>query len=71
VPKGLDETYYGNASKKANEKVLYAIFRHWIYTLESLQDNHGKTNVCGIESIEIRPWILQVISYSYAELRIR
>jgi hypothetical protein len=71
VPKGLDEIHYGDASKKANGKVLHATLRHWFYTLEGLQNNHSKTNVCGIGSIEIRPWILQVISHSYAELRIR
>jgi hypothetical protein len=71
VPKGLDEIYYGNAWEKANETVLHAAFRHWFYTLESLQNNHSKTNIYNIKSIETRPWILQVISYSHAELRIR
>jgi hypothetical protein len=28
VPKGLDEIYHGNVSKKANKKVLHVIFRH-------------------------------------------
>jgi hypothetical protein len=71
VSKRLDEIYHRNVSKKANGKVLYTIFRYRFYTLESLQNNHSKTNICGIKLIEIRPWILQVISYSYAELRIR
>jgi hypothetical protein len=28
------------------------------YILEGLQNNHSKTNVCGIKSIETRLWIL-------------
>jgi hypothetical protein len=57
VSKGLDEVHYGDALKKANGKVLHAIFRYWIYTLEGLQNNYSKTNVCGTELIEIRSWI--------------
>jgi hypothetical protein len=54
MPKGLDKVHYGDASKKANGKVLYATFRHWIYILEGLQNNYSKTNICGTELIEIR-----------------